>query len=196
MNCVQHTSMTLRNANISDISSIMRLECSSFIEAIREEEKTFLERIKTFPAGFVLLEEGEKVVGYFSSELWREIPDVRGEGGNELKLNHSAAKSHCDDGKILYISSFALSPSLRGQGLGKKFFREALSFVIEGVKSKKGNKIEELSLIVNEDWISARKIYEGEGFSTVARIEGFFAKYEGSFSDAIFMTKSVKNAIL
>ncbi len=196
MNCIQHTSMTLRNANISDISSIMRLECSSFIEAIREEEKTFLERIKTFPAGFVLLEEGEKVVGYFSSELWREIPDVRSEGGNELKLNHSAAKSHCDDGKILYISSFALSPSLRGQGLGKKFFREALSFVIEGVKSKKGNKIEELSLIVNEDWLSARKIYEGEGFGTVARIEGFFEKDDGSFSDAIFMTKSVKNAIL
>ncbi len=86
--------MHLRNATLKDIDSIMQVEKDSFIPEIQESEQTFLNRIKTFPSGFVVFEspaqaeltskspasdsncspKNAQIAGYLCSEKWNQLP--------------------------------------------------------------------------------------------------------------------------
>ncbi len=86
--------MQLRNATVKDIDSIMQVEKDSFIPEIQESEQTFLNRIKTFPSGFVVFEspaqaesnskspasdsncgiKSAQIAGYLCSEKWNQLP--------------------------------------------------------------------------------------------------------------------------
>jgi len=155
----------LRKACFSDIEKIMAIENNSFIPEIREKRVLFLERLSVFPEGFFLFEEKKSgnTVGYFSSELWETIPDF-----NEFSVGHSIKKIHSANGKILYISSFALMESFRGKGNGTKFFNTAIKELETGFSPEKE------VLMVNEDWKGARCIYEKSGFMEISRIENAF----------------------
>lgn len=155
----------LRKACFSDIEKIMAIENNSFIPEIREKEELFIERICVFPEGFFVVEEEETghLAGYFSSELWETIPDF-----NEFSVGHSIKKIHSANGKILYISSFALLENFRGKGNGTKLFNAA-------IKELESNFLPEKEvLMVNEDWKGARHIYEKSGFMEFCRIEKAF----------------------
>ena len=155
----------LRKASQPDIKEIMKIEKDSFLPEIREKEELFLERICVFPEGFFVFEEEETghLAGYFSSELWETVPDF-----NEFSVGHSIKKIHSDNGKILYISSFALMESFRGKGNGTKFFNAA-------IKELESDFLPEKEvLMVNEDWKGARHIYEKSGFMEISRIENAF----------------------
>ena len=63
--------MRIRQATGSDMERIMEIEENAFIPYIRETYQTFDSRMKTFPEGFLVLEDDKGAVqGYFSSELW------------------------------------------------------------------------------------------------------------------------------
>jgi len=124
-----------------------------------------------------------QIFGYFCSEKWNAFPT---EAKNQLELftlGHSAEKSHSVDGKILYISSFAILSEFRGKRLGKKLFKKSLEFILENPVNK---NVETLILLVNEQWNSALHIYENYGFKTVRKIAGIFPEDCG-----IIMEKSV-----
>lgn len=157
--------MRIRLAEKTDIDGIMAVEEASFIPAIREERNVFLDRINTFQHGFLILEKEGKLAGYFCGELWNSVP-----GNNKVfALGHSASQTHCNEGCVLYISSFAISPRYRGLGLGTPFFCGCLRFI-----AKEFPKIKTLLLLVNEEWLSARHIYESIGFKVIRVIPGFF----------------------
>jgi ribosomal-protein-alanine N-acetyltransferase len=162
--------MFLRQADIQDISSIMEIEKQAFILSIQEKQETFLQRIQTFPQGFLLfsIEQNSVPLGYFASELWKSytIP-------HSFALEHSALKSHCPNGNILYISSFGLVNHCRGKGWGKKFFQEAISLIISSNK-----QISSILLLVNENWLNARHIYKSLGFTEIHTISHFFPTSE------------------
>ena len=102
---------------------IMEIEENAFIPYIRETYQTFDSRMKTFPDGFLVLEDDNGTVqGYFSSELWEDLPN----NNKVFILDHEIAKVHKPDGKLLYISSYAIMSGLRGRGLGRLFFKECL----------------------------------------------------------------------
>ena len=158
--------MKVRQAASSDMERIMEIEENAFIPYIRETYQTFSSRMDTYPQGFLVLEDDKGAVqGYFSSELWEELPN----NNKVFILDHAIAKVHKEDGKLLYVSSFALMGSLQGRGLGKLFFKECLKQV-----QKASPQIEQIVLIVSQEWGAARHIYEGLGFKAIRQIPGFF----------------------
>ncbi len=176
--------MRVRQANNSDMERIMEIEENAFIPYIRETYQTFDSRMKTFPDGFLVLEDDNGAVqGYFCSELWEDLPN----NNKVFILDHDPAKVHKTDGKLLYISSFALMGSLQGRGLGKLFFRECLAQVLKAF-----TQIEQIVLIVSQEWGAARHIYEDLGFKAVRQIPGFFpSDVIPGGADGIVMMKNV-----
>ena len=119
----------IRNAVSSDLAAIMAIEKESFAAPIMESETVFLDRLNTAsPYTFLLcplnnrrdespyIQTGTDSAqpfpagGYFSSERWKESTF----SVDDFALGHSAAERHCAAGSVLYISSFALAPALRG----------------------------------------------------------------------------------
>ena len=176
--------MKVRQAASSDMERIMKIEESAFIPNIQETYQTFASRMATYPRGFLVLEDDKGTVqGYFSSELWEGLPH----NNKVFILDHEIAKVHKPDGKLLYISSFALMGSFQGRGLGKLFFKECIAQVL-----KASLQIEQIVLIVSQEWGAARHIYEDLGFKSVRQIPGFFpSDVIPGGADGIVMIKNV-----
>lgn len=158
---------TIRNALPADLDAIMRIEREAFIPLIQEAAETFAERLSVFPEGFFLLEAENtgEVCGYFCSELW----DAPHTDGRFFALGHSAKNFHTSTGSTLYISSMGILPEQRGKGLGRKLFTEACTRTAALLP-----QIRTMLLIVNEQWLSARKIYASTGFVETERLPDFF----------------------
>lgn len=171
--------LTLRRASAADLDAIMRLEEAGFPPGIRERRAVFAERLRIFPAGFLLLcrADGE-AVGYFCSERWprREAIDPA-----RLAMDHDIATTHRDDGEELYVSSMTVAPTRRGSGLGAAFFAAALDEVcaLSGIAS--------VFLMVNSEWHAARRIYAQMGFVECGRLAGFFHPAGATPQEAILM---------
>ncbi len=166
--------MLICPAKVFDIPAIMAIEHNAFIPQIQEKEKIFQQRLSLFPQGFFVLQDcsddivlrnGKSLtVGYFCSELWANSDE---EGF--LKLGHSPKKSHYPEGRVLYISSFAILSNYRGTGEGKKFFIQSLNSICSALP-----QIQTVVLLVSEDWQGAKHIYREAGFTETKRLEGFF----------------------
>ena len=177
--------MRVRQAKNTDMERIMKIEENTFIPNIQETYQTFACRMETYPQGFLVLEDDKSLVqGYFSSEIWDELPHLN----KVFILDHDPAALHKKDGRLLYISSFALMPGMQGRGLGKLFFRECLKEV-----KKASPQIAEIVLIVSQEWEIARHIYEGLGFKAIRQIPGFFpSDVIPGGADGIVMMKTVE----
>ncbi len=173
----------LRKAAKSDINAIMNIEKEAFAEEIQENKDVFLERIESFSDGFFILEDKNKAIGYFSSELWNSVPQ---NGDSCFSLNHSALKNHKKEGAVLYVSSVAILNEYKGNGLGYRFFSESVEKIIKSFP-----QIKEVVLLVNEIWIPALHIYKKCGFIEYGRIQNFFSS-DGIKSDGILMQKTVE----
>lgn len=183
--------MKIRRAEFSDIDSIMKIEKKSFPFLIREDRGVFLQRLKVFPQGFVVLESenlsgeagaenGGKICGYLCSELWRQFPS----SDEFFSVGHDISLAHCDGGSALYISSFAVLPEFRGSGNGGAFFRMAL----DSIEKEQKNLSEEI-LIVNENWNAARRIYSKNGFLPCFEIKGAFCTNLFHWENGIVMKR-------
>ncbi|MGE5631908.1 MAG: GNAT family N-acetyltransferase [Caulobacteraceae bacterium] len=176
---------TCRNAVLEDISSIMKIEHSSFSHAICEEEKVFVERIITFSDGFRVMEFNGEIVGYICSEVWD-----KGNAASEeyFTLGHSIKSQHKPNGSKLYISSMGILPEYRGKGFGKLLFNEFIKYITAAFVN-----IDSVILIVSEKWINARKIYKENKFKEIHVLQDFF-KYKGEklrCEDGIVMRRSI-----
>lgn len=189
--------MNIVPAKSFDIPQIMNIERASFIPSIQESQKTFEERLCVFPQGFLLLQDSsEEVVlktghaqtaGYFCSEIWNTIPN----DDNFFVLGHSPSKVHCQDGPVLYVSSFALFPEYRSRHLAKPFFYNSLCSICTSMP-----KIKTVLLLVNEEWSGAKHIYESLGFKEIRVLNDFFPSLHKLYSNGILMTSSSQNFII
>ena len=171
---------SIRNAEIDDIEAIMLIEKDSFHENIVESLETFLERIRVFPDGFLVLEIKGRVIGYISSELWEYLEET---DAWKFGLDHGIADTHRVGGQELYISSIGILGEHRGKGYGDLLFSE----LERRIRGKYG--IKSIILIVSGNWTAARKIYERNGFRDIGEIPGFFGDEENSA--AIVMRKVI-----
>lgn len=159
--------LRLRRASLDDLSGIMALETAGFETGIREEESVFVERLRVFPNGFLVIGDArEELIAYLCSERWNHDET---HGVREFAVGHSAQDRHSARGRVLYISSMTVTPRLRGQGLGRILF----SASIEAIHSSEVG-IERELLMVNETWHSARHIYEACGFVPQLYFPDFF----------------------
>lgn len=170
----------IRNAAIDDIEHIMEIEHESFCETVYEDRSVFLDRILTFPDGFLVLEADGQVCGYISSEIWDYLEEIKEDMFN---LNHSISKLHVATGSELYISSIGLLKKHRGKGYGKLLFSELSRRTTEKYS------ISSIILIVSVQWTAAKNIYEKNAFEEAGRIHRFFN--DETHSDAIVMRKSL-----
>ena len=154
-----------RTAEENDIDYIMEIEQSSFSKSVCENKDVFLQRIKTFKEGFIIMEYYNKVIGYICSELWEYREEI---DKDKFTLGHLIKESHNANGDEVYISSFAILPEVRGYGLGKMMFEFFIKHITKVVKSQKS-----IILIVSEKWTKARKIYINYGFEEVSIINDF-----------------------
>jgi len=161
----------LRIALLSDIDAIMRIENESFHPLIQESKTVFEQRLKTFPEGFVLFlhEETGEVAGYLCSELWKNVPAC----ADCFAVGHDAARAHCANGAVLYLSSFALLKKYRGKGNGALLFKRALGELVNR------SPVECVLLMVHVAWGGARHIYETAGFQAHMVIPSAFPDADG-----------------
>ncbi len=175
--------MIFRAALPSDIRAIMDIEAASFDAATRESEEIFLSRIEICKNCFIVFEDAPShtICGYFSAEKWEHIPD----GDKAFSLEHDPASSHRPTGSVLYLSSFAILPSYRSKGIGKKLFAQSVDRF-----SSQNPEVKTALLLVNEAWRGALHIYKKNGFSEFRRIENFFTE-DGVKTAGIVMTKAL-----
>ena len=175
-----------REANLSDIDNIMRLEGKCFNQYTQESQEVYENRIKYFPEGFIVMEivmKKEKIFyGAVSSEIWnyRETVLLK-----DFSLGHSIKEQLDLNGNELYISSIGIFPQYRSSGYGKKLFNE----LIVHVKTL-FPKVTKGILLLNETWINAMKIYQDFGFKYVCEFPGFFTADDKSKQKAIVMRKA------
>ncbi|MEL3906467.1 MAG: GNAT family N-acetyltransferase [Treponema sp.] len=187
---------TVRLAEDADLSGIMQVERNSFTAGIVESETVFAERLSGAKGcNHVLVHAGTAAVyGYFTSEIWRND----GVEGEAFALGHPVHERHCPDGTVLYISSFALLPVLRGKkitlsggnrtssagadpagvaqqtgttqpaGAASTFFKTAIHNTLKGFP-----QLERIILLVHEDWYKAIRIYEAQGFTRTNVLKHF-----------------------
>jgi [ribosomal protein S18]-alanine N-acetyltransferase len=163
----------IRNANIGDIISIMNIEEECFDVDTQEDSDLYLRRIMAFPEGcFVIKTAGKEggIVGCFFSELWSLPENLTSETFEE---NNTNLWKHNPAGKDLYISSIAILPEFRGKGAGKTLFIDSLKTILKSHK-----QIENLILIVSEDYTAARRLYTRSGFTELLIIDDFFGGTE------------------
>ena len=102
--------------------------------------------------------------GYFTAELWDALQmDV-----GAFALGHSVRERHQPAGTVLYISSFALLPEVRGQSIAEKFFASAIERIAVVFP-----QVEQVVLLVHEDWHKAIRIYEKQGFIRTQVLDWF-----------------------
>ncbi|MEG6521958.1 GNAT family N-acetyltransferase [Desulfotomaculum sp. 1211_IL3151] len=177
--------LKFREATQEDINNIMFIEDNSFHQGIKEEKDVFLERIVTFPTGFLLLEHEDRVIGYICSELWKYQENI---DAVNLKLGHRIKGIHDPAGEELYISSMGLLPEFRGEGVGKLMFESLINRLL-----KTYPQIKSIVLMVSRNWLTAQRIYQRNGFREAAIIPNFFQPLSLEHQDGIVMRRRVKN---
>ena len=176
---MENSSIFIRKANLDDIGGIMNVERLSFPDSVIESQKAFEDRISCFSDGFLVAVSENKIIGYISSELWQFSKNTP---ISNFTLNHSVFKTHHGDGEELYISSIAVDPKFRGNGIGKYLFEELLKTV------PKKYTLMYLILLVSSNWKHAFSMYQKKGFVEINRIPDFFSPSE----DGIIMRKQLK----
>jgi len=172
-----------RNVDISDIDKIMELEEACFNEYTRESKEVYLERINTFPDGFIVMQNENEFIGAISSEIWQYAPNLNRE---TFTLGHSIKEMNEPNGDELYISSIGIFPKYRSNGFGEKLFLA----LIENIKLKYPNVIHGI-LLLNEEWKYAKKIYQKYGFEDVHILDDFFVSDDGTKKNGIVMRKHI-----
>ncbi|MDY0385904.1 MAG: N-acetyltransferase [Methanolobus sp.] len=170
--------ISIRAAEKNDIEGIILIEQESFHENIVESRDVFLDRLRIFPQGFLVLKIKEKIAAYISSEIWEYSENI---DISKLDLNHSINDVHRSNGSQLYVSSLGVLKEYHGKGYGTTLLLEFTKQITRRYK------ISHILLIVSVNWRAARKIYGKNGFREIQRIPGFFV--EDDNSDAIVMRK-------
>lgn len=88
----------------------------------QEEPEIVRNRLLTFPQGCALLErhsdsERPCIAGYLTTEKWAAL--------REPALDEDPRASHQPDGRVLNITTLAVVPAYRGQGLGGRLLAYA-----------------------------------------------------------------------
>lgn len=156
----------------------MDIEHDSFSKNVFESESVILNRLLVFPDGFLVLEYGNEIFGYISSELWEYSKKI---DEKMFDLDHDITSLHKNSGNELYISSIGVLKKYRGKGYGKLLFLE----LIEQITKK--YLLKSMILTVSVNWAAAINLYEKNGFKEVFRIKEFFE--DENNSDGIVMRK-------
>lgn len=142
----------------------MALEAAGFATHHQERREVYLRRIAVFPAGALVAEQDTRIAGCFFSEIWGTCAATP--NADHFRLGHDIRDRHdAENGTTLYVSSMTLAPALRGQRLGEPFFAGCIDHV-----TARFPRLDNVLLLVNENWERARSIYASVRFRELARL--------------------------
>lgn len=150
----QEPTAIIRCATPADLSQIVALDMEAFDPyGTAETPVTLAARQAVYPAGFLVAEEGDSIIGYGSSERWGHR--------REPALDEDPHQSHVPDGPIFCITGMAVRYSHQRQGWGTRLLHGLLSLAAsEGCQG------------VILETSPARRFYERHGFTgTQKRVE-------------------------
>jgi ribosomal protein S18 acetylase RimI-like enzyme len=176
-------SLTLLPADQSHLELIMEMEAKGFATHLQESRDVYSKRINCFPQGSLMAFKGLDCVGCLFSEIWNYSVNPK---ADDFLLNHSIDDRHRVEGTEIYISSMTINPNFRGQGIGRVLFTESLNYFVQHF-----SQLESAILLANEQWRSARHIYEQSGFQTIMKLENFFGS-QATTADGLVMRKYLR----
>lgn len=115
----------MRPATLADWPGITALDQKIFgAYGAQEEPAIIRSRLATFPQGCTVLEsvrgsEPPFIAGYLTTEKWAEL--------REPALDEDPRESHQPDGRVLNITTLAVSPACQNQGLGARLLDSAVA---------------------------------------------------------------------
>lgn len=141
----------IREVTIKDIDICSEIEKISYQGEEAASREKILKRIISYPEGFIVLETGDKVVGFINSGATHHV-DLGDEEFKELI-------SHDPDGKHIIILSVVVHPDFQGKGFAARLMG---SFIL----AMKKNDKDDITLICQEELIS---MYRKYGFKYICR---------------------------
>ena len=109
--------LTIEPATLHDISSIIRIQALCYKNVTLEHADVLLEKIHLFPAGCYIAKHDNQDVGYIISHPYLYLcpPKI------DSYLNEIPDNANC-----FYIHDLAISPKIRGYGVGSYLLRRAI----------------------------------------------------------------------
>ncbi len=104
--------LTIRAVNESDLDRCFEIETVSYAGDEAATKEKILTRIKTYPKGFVVLENNEELIGFINSGATHKV-ELSDEGFKELV-------GHDPQGEYIVIMSVVVHPKYQGQGMASK----------------------------------------------------------------------------
>ena len=104
--------LRIRNATEQDLDRCFEIESVSYSGDEAASREKILKRIKTYPAGFIVLENDREIVGFINSGATHEV-ELSDEEFKELR-------GHDPEGEHIVILSVVVHPDYQGQGMAGK----------------------------------------------------------------------------
>jgi|UPI00055E99EA GNAT superfamily N-acetyltransferase len=164
------TSFTFRKASSSDLDGVLSVQAVVF-PAFQEARATFAERLRLYPDGFFVVEEGGDIKGYLVSY------PIRRPEPPPLDTLIGAISPDCD---AYYVHDLSLLPAMRGRGAAV-----AMVEAMTGVARNAGFTTMVLTAVGGAD-IFWRRF----GFATVS-VPALEARLLAYGADAVYMERSL-----
>ena len=104
--------LNIRNVKESDLDRCFEIENDSYAGDEAATKEKILTRIKTYPDGFIVIENKDEVIGFINSGATHHV-ELSDEEFKELI-------GHDPQGKYIVIMSVVVHPKYQGQGLANR----------------------------------------------------------------------------
>ncbi len=142
----------IRRFSFPDLKAVREIERISFPHHQASSENYYQNLYQTYPQGFIIAQQGEKIVGYAISQIRNRVPAKR----------------------VGEIISIAVAPDWRRKGNG----RQLMKFLLNDFQKE---KIKLVSLHVRENNKVAILFFDKLGFKITKKIKNYYRNDDKAF---------------
>lgn len=117
--------VTVRQARPEDLDDILGVEGAAWPEGIRASREQFVERLETYPEGFLIADLYGKPAGVLTSQRIDYRLGDKPAGWEETTAGGSIRATHRQGGNSLYVVSVGVAAESQGRGIGSRLIRAA-----------------------------------------------------------------------
>lgn len=110
-----HSTLSIRSVTALDLDRCFEIETVSYSGDEAASKEKILKRIKTYPEGFIVLENAEEIIGFVNSGATHSV-----------ELSDEAFKDlvgHDPSGEHIVVMSVVVHPDYQGKGMAGKLIR-------------------------------------------------------------------------
>lgn len=154
----------VRRATFADIDSILELDKEFYTEANQHPRELIVHYMVSFPEGFYVYQNDNKIVGYIMSSLWNR---------NRLYDDWSGIIKHDKDGDRLFIASWVSKINPLRTQVEAQLMDQIISFAKE-------RTIWKITIAVDSKWQDMTSCLEATGFKYSSTLKWFESEEENN----------------